>query len=740
MKAVLRIVCTLVMVGLVRAEPPFVAGLEREGTEPLAGAVLAGELGCTTCHPSGQPAFAAKPGPDLSAIGARANGAHLRRFLAAPSMVKPGTTMPDMLAHLPDAEREDAANALAHYLASLGRPMASGLPRPDAVERGATLYHSVGCVACHSPEKSIAGSVPLGPLAEKYSVASLAAFLERPLEVRPGGRMPDSHLGRAEATDIASYLLRDQIAPPPPFLPEPALAARGKQLFTDYRCHACHRTGEPVAPPVLTAFSKLRPVEGCLSDKPGSGPRYPLTERQRASLRAAISDEARNRAPAELVALALTRLNCLACHQREGAGGVASNRREYFTGKDENLGDQARLPPALTGVGAKLKARWLHEVIANGASARPYLNTRMPKFGTANAGPLAQGLKALDTLSPAKFTRVAPAEKPHQVGRELAGSKGLNCVACHTFREKAAGSIRALDLMAMAERLEENWFHHYLAQPQQFSPLTIMPAFWPDGTSPLPDLLGGDPGRQRDALWQYLEQGPDAAEPAGFVLEPLIVTVKDEAVIIRRAFPGIGKRGIGVGYPGGINLSFDAEQMRLASVWSGGFIEASGIWRGQGAGQARILGRDTVTFPPGPAFAVLATPDAPWPAYDPTPRPRSSSFKGYTLDDRQRPRFRYVVDGLAVEDFFRERGEASGRPHLERTLTFPAVPPAGLHFRVAADKSIEPRGANEFAVGRNMVVRLPAAGRVRGAADTQELLLPVAGGELKLEYELNAKP
>lgn len=740
MKAVLRIVCTLVLVGLVRAEPPFVAGLEREGTEPLAGAVLAGELGCTACHPSGQSAFAAKPGPDLSAIGARANGAHLRRFLAAPSVVKPGTTMPDMLAHLPDAEREDAANALAHYLASLGRPMASGLPTPDAAERGATLYHSVGCVACHSPEKSVGGSVPLGALAEKYSVASLAAFLERPLEVRPGGRMPDSHLGRTGAVDLASYLLRDQMALPPPFLPEPALAARGKRLFTDYRCHACHRTGEPVAPPVLTAFSKLRPAEGCLSDKPGSGPRYPLTERQRASLRAAISDEARNRTPAELVALALTRLNCLACHQRDGAGGAAANRSEYFTGKDENLGDQGRLPPALTGVGAKLKARWLHEVIANGASARPYLNTRMPKFGTANAGPLAERLKALDTLPPARFTRVAPDEKPHQVGRELAGSKGLNCVACHTFREKAAGTIRALDLMTMAERLEENWFHHYLAQPQQFSPLTIMPAFWPDGISPLPDLLGGDPGRQRDALWQYLEQGPDAAEPAGFVLEPLIVTVKDEAVIIRRAFPGIGKRGIGVGYPGGINLSFDAEQMRLASVWSGGFIEASGIWRGQGAGQARILGRDPVTFPPGPAFAVLATPDGPWPAYDPTPRPRSSSFKGYTLDDRQRPRFRYVVDGLAVEDFFRERGEASGRPHLERTLRFPADPPAGLHFRVAADKSIEPRRPNEFAVGRNMVVRLPAAGRVRGAADTKELLLPVAGGELKLEYELNAKP
>lgn len=70
---------------MLHAQPPFVAGFEREGTEKFAGAVLVSELGCTACHPSGQNAFAAKPGPDLSTVGARVNGAHLRRFLASPS-------------------------------------------------------------------------------------------------------------------------------------------------------------------------------------------------------------------------------------------------------------------------------------------------------------------------------------------------------------------------------------------------------------------------------------------------------------------------------------------------------------------------------------------------------------------------------------------------------------------------------------------------------------------------------
>ena len=721
---------------------PVIGGLARpEHVSPgLSGAVLISELGCAACHPTTRAELAAKPGPDLSAVGARAHGAHLRAFIANPTATKPGTTMPDVLGHLPAAERESTADALAHYLATLGgaSPTFTRLA-PPAIERGRKLYHAVGCVACHSAETPSADSVPLGPVSEKYSVASLAKFLEDPLAVRPGGRMPDAKLDHYEAMDIASYLLRDQATPPPVFRPDPQRAARGKVLFTQHRCDACHTIGGPSPSPTLAALDQVRPERGCLSDQPGAWPQYSLSASQRATVRAALAPPATPWSVAENVELSLTRLNCLACHQRGEIGGVPAHRDAYFTSRDENLGDQGRLPPSLTGVGAKLKRDWLRDVIVNGASARPYLNTRMPKFGAAAAEPLADWIKQLDTLPPAEFTRVGKDDKPHEIGREIAGGKALNCIACHTFRGKSASPIRALDLMTMTERLEENWFHHYLAHPQRFSPLTIMPGFWPDGKSPLPNVLGGDSGMQRDALWQYLARGPEAREPQGLVLEPLVISVPNEAVIIRRSFPGIGKRGLGVGYPGGINLSFDAGQMRLGSLWSGGFIEASSLWRGQGSGQARILGKDTTTFPSGPAFAVLATPETAWPAPDPTPRPSPHSFTGYTLDAQQRPTLRYSVEGFPVEDFFIERRDPAGEVFLERTLRFPATPPAGMHFRVAADKIIEPRGANEFAVGQNLCVRLPATPLVRPAGDLKELLLPVQG-ELRIEYHPAAKP
>lgn len=92
-----------------------------------------------------------------------------------------------------------------------------------------------------------------------------------------------------------------------------------------------------------------------------------------------------------------------------------------------------------------------------------------------------------------------------------------------------------------------------------------------------------------------------------------------------------------------------------------------------------------------------------------------------------------------MEDFFIER-TISGHLRLERTLRFPGAPPAGLHFRVAADNSIEPHGTSEFAVGRSLVVRLTGPGTVRDTGEAKELLLFVTGNEVKLEYHFNATP
>ncbi len=719
---------------------PFVPGLSHHaGLSPAqTGQVLISELNCLACHQTGPGggAVSGKGAPDLSNVTSRLRADRLAQLIAKPHAAKPGTTMPDLFVGMSDKERSEAGQAIAHALLSWSPNGVSRQPIDvKSVERGRDLFHTVGCVACHGPENDASDSVPLGALENKYHLRGLTAFLEDPLAIRPGARMPDLKLDHWEAVDIAGYLLRRQSPPAGnalQFKADKALTDKGYALLRKHRCLNCHQpdAGEAKLPLRIDRLN-----QGCLSDRPGSWPQYSLSADQTSALRTALRPATPDLNHREEIAVDMARLNCLACHRRDGQGGPGSSRDSFFTTADPNLGEQGRIPPDLTHVGSKLKAPWLHKVVAQGASARPYLKTRMPQFGEKVGGALAAAIKRTDRTPPTSFTRNKDPREAQKHGLELAGTRGLSCVACHPFRGQSSSAIQATDLGLMYDRLEEHWFHRYLANPQAVSPLTIMPSFWPGGRSPLQNILGGDASLQRDALWQYLARGPEARRPAGIQLEPLELTVGDEAVMLRRSYPDIGKRGIGVGYPNKVNLSFDAGQTRLAAIWRGGFIEASGVWRGQGHGRVRIMGDNIVRFPAGPAFANLESHDQPWP----TPagmRSAGFQFKGYTLDAKQRPAFEYEFGSTRIRDKFLDLQDEEGHRFFRRELKWHSDDGTkNLHFRVTVDPEIRRSGEREYTVGKSLIVRLPRDGVIRSTEKDKELLLPMGeAGETIIEY------
>ncbi len=212
----------------VAAEPPgrpIVPGFERFHSDPVAGdstggRLLLGELNCTACHKGDDAPLAPvarRQAPILDRAGARVKVDHLRAFLSDPHAVKPGTTMPDLLAGRP----KDDVDALVHFLASTGSTTDTAVNR-KAIGQGKTLFEQVGCLACHanpaSKSSPLPTSVPMADLAGKYSYNSLTAFLLDPLSARPSGRMPALNLKPAEAQAVASYLLKELRVETPPSL------------------------------------------------------------------------------------------------------------------------------------------------------------------------------------------------------------------------------------------------------------------------------------------------------------------------------------------------------------------------------------------------------------------------------------------------------------------------------------------------------------------------------------------
>ena len=234
---------------------PAIPGYQRfhsESPSAAGGHLLLGELNCTACHAADAMLAARltpKPAPVLDEVAVRVKPEYLRRYLADPHAVEPGTTMPNLFIGVDPALRDEQVEALVHFLASGGTVSES---RTDvaAVRRGDKLFHTVGCAVCHGARREgatpLPTDVPLPDLVKKYSIGSLAAFLEQPHAVRPGGRMPDFGLDEKQAADLANFLIPD--ANPKPKAPR-----------VTYRVY----TGSF---PMLPDFEKLEPSAQGQSD------------------------------------------------------------------------------------------------------------------------------------------------------------------------------------------------------------------------------------------------------------------------------------------------------------------------------------------------------------------------------------------------------------------------------------------------------------------------------------------
>jgi mono/diheme cytochrome c family protein len=618
--------------------------------EIAAGRVLIYRNGCGHCHPLGSSAGA----PDLAGLHHRFSPSLLPGLIGSPRSLKSTSRMPHLFGSDPETAGEDL-EALTHYLLSIPAKGPDSPTLPGDSTRGRKLYHEVGCAACHQPDaaEDLSDSVPIA-MARHYKREHLVAYLLAPKSLL----MPSLKLSPQEASDLAAWLQRDVVHEheAPPTL-SPSLIQKGRALFRSRRCISCHGAPEerPERTPPLIEINQWN--DGCLSSRPRAEiPHFSFTSSQRKAITAAGTTRAQP-GPEEIIAQTLTALRCYACHQRKGMGGPSHERRKYFQVTEqmaESYGDFGRISPKLDHLGRKLTHQWLRRILAEGhGEVRPYLATRMPHYRIPKADleKLITAFEDADQRDPPIDIDVTglPRHQRGHYGRDLIGSKGLNCITCHGLKGQRALGAPNIDLTHTVQRLRPTYFKELLLDPHSVQPGTLMPPLF---------LHRPKANQEVEQLWTYLKELDQRRLPDGllrtgdFELKPALA---GKPIVIRTFMQTVGTHAIAIGYPEGTHLAFDSRTSQWTLLWKGRFLDAMSTWDDRYATPAQPLSEDLYHFPQNQT---------------------KRHFRGFRLTKSGVPIFLYEENGVTVEDSVAPLPTGELRRTLKRgdTVTRQRVP------------------------------------------------------------------
>jgi mono/diheme cytochrome c family protein len=680
---------------------------------------------------------------------------------------------------------ERDARAAADYLfgPQQNDDAARDLPAGN-VRRGEKLFLTLGCLGCHQCcELGTAGLFAGGDLsrvAEKRPANFFARWLADPANINPSHRMPVFRLSDSERGDLTTWLAtlqRADAAPgeeetPPSVKPGSARPAsglhgpdRGQRIVEDLRCGACHALPGVVSARVNIALNVDRAKghwqETCLAapDRQKSRPGYALSAEKRDALVTYLTGR-RNSESADDGLYVLRERNCLGCHARDAAEGIASQ----LTGVIERHSQLASIlptliPPSLTAVGDKLHDAALADaILLRNPPLRPWLAIRMPRFTLTEADltTLTDYFSTIDRI-PDRPRREPQLEAKELVaaGSRLVTSAGFGCTSCHKIGSSAPVNValaaRGNDLSQVGKRVRHEWFNRWVRNPARIVPRMEMPSIQIPARGVLGEKLDG----QLAAVWHVLNTPgfePPTAGPIrvawhpGDASPPIVISdivETDKRVIVRPMMIGLRNRQ---------NVLFDLGANRLVAWWHGDTANQqtrgkSWYWEPAGANLLAGMAVD------GTELEIF---DGDW-RLEPTPMAGSSLAEldwyqsesdsiafGYRLrfEDEKRPVIARVVQQIRPIDDGRSRGfrrqwEIEGVPDLLTLLL--RLPADGTNYRLQVDSPQILDGGDThtvrlppIAVGQPIICKVSYLTRAEALPTNQPATLPAAEPAAKL--------
>ncbi len=511
------------------------------------------ESGCYGCHDVDGYANLPKIGPQLNSLPAKVKPEWVYRWVRNPKEYNPHTRMPNFKLN------EDEAGSITAYLFSIGKESSFQFEHPagsyagGSAEKGKEHFENFGCKACHvigddeRVRNARGSSYDIAPelthAAGKLHPDWIFDWIKNPRHYNPTTKMPSLRLTDQEARDLVAFIMTMKDDRPKEnfsgdITSEDKIAKGAKQI-REFGCFGCHEIkGMETAGKVsvnLSDFGRKVVDQMDFGDTKVNHTWYDWVGNKLKNSRVFQTDRIVQKMPVfafsddeigELRTLLLSfrsdnpqvkyqeqptqrvadidagekltiRYGCINCHQLEERGG-------YFSAI---LDDPTKGPPLITIEGGKVQEPWLQNFLKAPSPIRPWLKVRMPTFSLTEEeiNIIAKYFLGISNLNLEMRDYASFKPDPHLLSDGTKLFNAFQCIKCHQLggAEMDPKSV-APNLELAKGRLKPEWIVSWLKNPEAIQPGTMMPGYFPDGQSPMPDVLQGDAHLQMEALRDHL--------------------------------------------------------------------------------------------------------------------------------------------------------------------------------------------------------------------------------------------